>query len=140
MNDVEKYLMVNEGNEHMSIQHIIGLKHAFRGWIVKNQKNINEDQTLALKRINKIIVKQSNLFYSQVWQHRNDMSYNPQKCKEHVKMWHENVVQKVENSDKPEIKRWVRMQQLDLERCDSGHMQHWNIQTMYILSKARSEI
>ena len=49
--------MVNEQNKRMPVQHIIGLKHALRGWVVKSWRNLHEDQTLELKRINKIIAK-----------------------------------------------------------------------------------
>ena len=43
INSIEKYLMVNEQNECMSTQHIAGLKHIFRGWVVKNWRDINKD-------------------------------------------------------------------------------------------------
>ena len=43
----------------------------------------------------------------------------------------------IENSNKLEMKKYARMQKLDVRRCDSGHASYWNIQTMKTFAKAR---
>ena len=59
------------------------------------------------------------------------MMYDPQ---------HENIIEHIESSDKLEMIKCIRSQKIDMRRCDSGHMRHWNIQTMRMFSKARIEI
>ena len=65
--------------------------------------------------INKIIMKSSVTFYSEVWRHRNEVKYKSESYKEFVKSWYSNVRYMVERDNRPEVLRFVRMEQLDLE-------------------------
>ena len=38
------------------------------------------------------------------------------------------------------MKKHIRLQKLDVRRCDSGCVRHWNIQTIRMFSKARAEM
>ena len=66
LDDIKNYLNGNENVEGNTTQSIIGIGQIFRGWIVQNWVNVQEYQLKRISIINKIIVKQSVLFYAEV--------------------------------------------------------------------------
>jgi len=63
LNDIKQYIF-SEDDEFITAQHIIGMKMLFRGWVVKNWMNIDQQTSITMKKINKILVKCSVNFYS----------------------------------------------------------------------------
>ena len=45
-------------------QHLVGMELVFTGWVNKNWLNANQRQSCAMKKMNKVIVKESVIFYS----------------------------------------------------------------------------
>ena len=78
--------------EFTTIQHMIRMNKMFQGWVMKRWDNVNKEQSNEMRKVNKIIVKTSVLFYSKAWTHRNEMLYNPEKYKEYVVKWHNNII------------------------------------------------
>ena len=54
------------------------MKCLFRGWVTKNWRNVNERQSEAMRKINKILVRSSVVCYSDAWKQRNDVLHNPE--------------------------------------------------------------
>ena len=55
------------------------MNQIFRVWIFKNWVNAQEEKPRKVSIINKIIVKQSVLFYGEVWRNRNEVIHNLEK-------------------------------------------------------------
>ena len=56
---------MNEEDQHyVTIQHVIGIELLFKGWVVQNWLNVQDDQQMETKQMNKIIIKISVMFYS----------------------------------------------------------------------------
>ena len=51
--------------------------------------------------INKIIVKQSVLFYTEVQKYRNEVMHDPDKYRLFVIKWYEKVVESIERDNRP---------------------------------------
>ena len=61
--DISAYLNEEE-TDFKTTQHLIGMDLLFKGWVVKNWINVNHEQSYVMKKLNKIIVKHSVIFYS----------------------------------------------------------------------------
>ena len=68
-----------EETDFATTQHLIGMDLLFRGWVVKNWVNVNHEQSYLMKKLNKIIVKHSVIFYSKVWVYRNEILHDSKK-------------------------------------------------------------
>ena len=72
--------------------------------------------------VNKVIIKKSVTFYSEVQKYRCEVQHNPSKYKEFVYNWYKNVKEMVENENRPEVKKYVRMQEINLEQYDIAYV------------------
>ena len=64
--DIKTYVMGAQ-NEYVTTQHAIGMELIFKGWVVKNWFDMQQKQYFTMRKVNKIIVKQSVVFYSKAW-------------------------------------------------------------------------
>ena len=62
--NLRKFLHDDSDRKWLTAQSLIGLKQLFRGWVMKNLLNIQEFQTIRIRKVNKIITKKSVEFYS----------------------------------------------------------------------------
>ena len=138
--DIKRHIGLELSGEYFTTQHIIGMKCIFRGWVVKNWRDVRDEQTQVMKQMNKIIVKKSVNFYSEAWKHRNEVLHCPEKYKEYVIDWHKKIVRMIESSNKPEMIRYLRMQRIDVSRCSNACIRNWNMLAMKMHSKAREEV
>lgn len=136
--DIETYVN-QESNEYTTTQHVVGMDLMFKGWVIKNWLNVQQKQEYIMKKINKIIVKCSVMFYSKAWMHRNEIMHDADKYKEYVVEWHKRIVNKIERGNKPSMRRYLRMQKIDVNKCDVGYIQLWNESTMKMFKQAKSE-
>ena len=90
LDDINTYLF-SKDNEYNTTQHIIGMKMIFRGWVVKNWININQQTSISMKRINKIIVKRSVLYYSKSWKQRNEILHCPEIYRRYMIEWYKKI-------------------------------------------------
>lgn len=139
MKDIKAYVH-NKDAEFTTTQQLIGMDLLFKGWVVKNWLNVNQEQSYLMKKLNKILVKHSVMFYSKVWVHRNEILHDTEKCREHTLTWYNNLVVAVENGDKPSVKRYVRMQRLDTEKCETSYIRLWIETTAKMLKEAKKEM
>lgn len=139
MKDIKAYVH-NEDAEFTTTQQLIGMDLLFKGWVVKNWLNVNQEQSYLMKKLNKILVKHSVMFYSKAWVHRNEILHDTEKCREHTLTWYNNLVVAVENGDKPSVKRYVRMQRLDTEKCETSYIRLWIETTAKMLKEAKKEM
>ena len=72
--------------------------------------------------LNKIIVGQSVLFYAEAWRHRNEVLYEPLKHKSFVIEWCKNIVHLIKRKNRPEMKRHLRAQEINVDQCDNACM------------------
>ena len=119
------------------MQHAIGVKHVFRGWVASNYINVNNHPTHVMKQANKIIVRKSAEFYSKAWTNRNKCFHNKEKHRSHVVEWHKRIAKNINEGNRVEMKRYLRSQRIDVERCDSLHIRLWNISTLNIMKRTK---
>ena len=62
-----------------------------------------------MKRVNKIIIKHSMLFYSKVWKNRNDVLHDTGRYREHVVDWYQRLLEEIEKSNKPSMRKYARL-------------------------------
>ena len=75
--------------------------------------------------LNKIIMKHSMKFYSQVWKNRNEVKHDPIKYKEFVRNWYNKVIEIVQNNNRPELSRYVWMQEINVDQYDTAYVVTW---------------
>ena len=138
INDLVQYVR-NGSQEYATTQHLVGMSVVFKGWVVKNWLNIQEPQRYWMHVVNKIIVKQSVMFYSRAWSHRNEVMHDKDIYRKYMIKWYERIVEEIEKGDKPDMKIYVRNQKLDLEKSDTGYVRLWNLYTTKMMKKARRE-
>ena len=63
--DIKTYIMGVQ-NEYVTMQCAIGMELIFKGWVVKNWFDVQQKQCFTMGKVNKIIVKQSVVFYSKL--------------------------------------------------------------------------
>ena len=106
----------------MTTQSIIGMNYVFRGWITKNWVDIRQQQLKKMHTINKMIIKHSVKFYSEAWRHRNEIRHDPVKYKEFIIKWYHNVNEMIKEDNRPEVLKYARMQQLDLDQTEVAYI------------------
>ena len=119
---------------------MIGMDKIFKGWVVKNWIDMHQLQRLNMKEVNREIVKSSVWYYSKAWKNRNDMLHDKDKYREHVIEWHKRLVETIEKGNKPSMRRYIRMQRLDLEKSDTGYIRLWNMTTSNMMKNAKEEL
>ena len=119
--DIKTYVMGAQ-NEYATTQHAIGMELIFKGWVVKNWFDVQQKQRFTTGKVNKIIVKQSMVFYLKAWKNRNDIMHNSGRYREHVIDWHKRLIKEIEKGNKPSIRKYVRMQRLELDKSDTGYI------------------
>ena len=87
VDDIKRYVY-NKDQNYITTQHVIDIELLFKGWVVKNWLNMQDEQWLETKQMNKVVVKISMMFYSKVWQHRNEVLHDNRKYHEYVIEWH----------------------------------------------------
>ena len=92
-----------------------------------------------MKKLNKIIVKQNVLFCLKAWAHQNKIMHDTSKCKEYVIELHKKIIEKIKNKNKPSVRRCVRTQKIDVDKCDTSCVKLWNESRMKIFKQAKSE-
>ena len=107
LSDIRQYLMEGVDVEGHTIQSVIGISLIFRGWIVKNWINVLDNQPRRIHLLNKIIIKQSVLFYAEAWKHRNEVLHYPETYRSYVIEWYNKVVESIENNNRPEMCKYL---------------------------------
>ena len=121
LEDIKK-CVCQESEEYATTQHLVGMDLAFKGWVVKNWLDVQQRQSLTMKKLNKVIVKCSVVCYSKAWTHRNEIMHDDIKQREFVIDLYGKIVDEIEKGNKPNMKRHVRSQKLDVEKCDAGYI------------------
>ena len=111
----------------------------FKGWVIKNWLNIQQEQEQVTKKLNRIIVKSSVIFYSRVWIHRNEIMHDTSKYREYVIEWYKRLVQKIETGNKLSMRRYIRMQKIDVDKYKTGYIKLWNESTTKMMKEAKEE-
>ena len=140
LQDIYQYLMEGEEIEGHVIQSIVGMSQIFRGWIVKNWVDVQENQPRRTHVLNKLIIKQSVLFYAEAWKHRNKALHNPDNYWTHAIAWCNKVVESIESDNRPEMRKYLRSQRIDVDRCDSACMRYWILGANEMRKKTKREI
>ena len=75
-----------------------------------------------MKKINKVIVKQSITFYSKAWVYWNEIMHDNGKYCKYMIEWYRLIVEEVEKGDKSSMRWYVWMQKLDIEKSDTSYI------------------
>ena len=89
--------------------------------------------------LNKIIVRQSMLFYAKAWRYRNEVLHDPLKHKSFVIEWHKKIIDLINRENRPEMKRHVRAQEINIDQCDNAYMRQWNLSTLQLRKISEEE-
>ena len=81
--------------------------------------------------LNKIIVRQSVLFYAEAWRHRNEVLHEPLKYKSFVIELYKNIG--------PEMKRYLSAQEINVGNCDNACTSQWNLNTIQMRKTSKEE-
>ena len=84
-------------------QQIISMKYIFRGWVVKNWTNVNQEASQIIEQVNKIIVKESVSFYSKSWVQRNEVFHNEDHYRSFIINWYKRVKKEMLKGNRPEM-------------------------------------
>ena len=93
-----------------------------------------------MRKVNKIIIKQIIVFYSKAWKNRNDVMHNSGRYREHVIDQDKRLIEEIEKGNKPSIRKYVRMQQLELDKSNTGYIRLQNMSTTKMMKNAKDEI
>ena len=124
---------------YSTTQQVVGMELIFKGWVMKNWLNVQQEQEHVTKKLNRIIVKCSVIFYSRAWIHQNEIMHDTGKYREYVIEWYKRLVEKIESGNKPSMRRYVRMQKIDVDKCDTGYIKLWNESTTKMMKEAKVE-
>ena len=94
---------------------------------------MNNHPTHVIKQANKIIVRKSAESYSKAWTNRNECFHDKEKHRSHVVEWHERIAKNINEGNRVEIKRCLRSQRIDVEKCDSSCIRLQNISTLDLI-------
>ena len=83
---------------------------------------MQEIQPKRVSQINKIIVKQSVLFYAEAWKNRNDIMHNQDNYRSFVIDWYNKVIALIERDNRPKMIKYLRAQRLNIDRCESTYI------------------
>ena len=111
----------------------------FKGQIVKNWMNAQHMQTYWMRRANKMIAKLSMVFYSKAQIHRNKILHDNGKYREYVIEWYSNLVEAIEKGSKPSMKKYMRKQKLDMEKCNMSYIRLWNMTTTKMMKEVKDK-
>lgn len=84
-------------------------------------------------------VKCSVVFYSKAWTYRNETMHDDVKQREFAIDWHRKIVDEIEKGKKLNMKRCVRSQKLDINKCDAGYIKLWNESTMKMSKQKKNK-
>ena len=54
--------------------------------------------------------------------------------------WYNKIVQDIESGNRPEMKKYLQAQHLNLENWSSSYIKKWNITTMDIMKRTKKEV
>ena len=92
-----------------------------------------------MKNVNRIIVRKSVQFYSKAWMNRNELLHDEQKYRLHVIEWYERIRSAILNGNKPEMKKYLRAQELNVSRCSSSYIRMWNMGATELMRRVPEE-
>ena len=103
-----------ENEEHETNQHLIGMKELFRGHDAKAWKGVDFSR-MKYKELNKIVVVKCVECYVKCWKHRNECVHDEDKKRKRVIEWHENVNNRIGNSEMTQLKMDIRKIKINLQ-------------------------
>ena len=54
--------------------------------------------------------------------------------------WYNRIIQDIESRNRPEMKKYLQAQCLNLENCSSSYIKKWNITTIDIMKRTKKEV
>ena len=67
------------------------------------------------------------------------MLHDTERYREHAVDWHQHLIEEIEKSNKPSMRKYARIQKLDLDKCDTGYIRLWNMSTTKMMKNAKDE-
>ena len=92
-----------------------------------------------MDQINKLIIKHSVVFYSKAWKNRNKVIQSCRRHRECAVDEDKQLREEIEQGNKPSMRKCVRMQQLCLDKSNTGYIRLWNILTTKMIRNEKDE-
>ena len=67
------------------------------------------------------------------------MMHDSGRYREHVIDWYKRLIEEIEKGNKPSIRKYMQMQQLELDKSDTEYIRLWNMSTMKMMKNAKEE-
>ena len=134
LSDIKKYL--NGDREYVTSQAVIGFDKIFRGCVVKDWCG-DDVNCESCQEFNRVIVKKSVEFYNKYWDHRYSCMNQKELKRKLVMDWHEKAKQEALNSEYPQVGKYVRECDENMEKRSTEYVKRW-IQTISVM-KGRSK-
>ena len=93
-----------------------------------------------IKQMSKVIVRKSVEFYSKVQNYRNECFHNENKCRKRIANQCENIANKINKVNRLEMKKHLRVEKLDVNKCDVSCAQLQNVTTTDLMKKREEEV
>ena len=122
ISDIHKYLKNQSTFE--SNQDAIGLHNIFRGIIINNWTDENPTDNTDHK-YNRVIVQKSVEYYHQRWKERCEILHDESMQRPRMQEWYQNIVNRVQNSDKYQLKRYVEVRKLNVQTAKTETITEW---------------
>ena len=140
MKDVEVFLndtidFLQGTNSGRGTQALIGHGMLFRGFIVKDWFGGNRNQT-KYQNVNKIIVKESVMYYGKCWKDRNEIAENPTIRRDRTMIWLNNFVKNNESCEHKILRQYVRNMPKNIKNMSTENIQSWLINAHMIKKNA----
>ena len=91
------------------------MEELFRGYVVAVWDGT--DCSRKYHVLNKIVAKMCVEFYMKCWKHRNKIYPDESKQKERIIKWFENEKERAEQSEKTQVREFVKKFKINIEHC-----------------------
>jgi len=66
--------------------------------------------------------------------------HDTEKYNTYMREWYENIVKLIKKSNKSQMRNFLHMHKLDIQRCDSAYIKYWNLGAMKMFNSIKEEI
>ena len=135
--DILRCLEDGDDEEYSTNQHMVGMRHHFRGFIVKTWKGVNFSDT-TYRKLNKIVMRHCVMCYKKCWDHRNESYHDETIQRQRVMKWHCKVKEQIETKEPLQVRLFIIRNKIQVEQCRTETIVQWMHNAMKMIKKAKN--
>ena len=132
INNIRKFLRQSK-EDYKTNQSSFGIKHLFRGFVIKVQFGANFSQSKYIN-CNHMIIKHCMLYYRYCQENRNEKLHNREVQRERIISQYHNELDKAKQSNYPQVKKYADQNQVNIETINIEYIRQ-QIYSLRILKK-----